>query len=138
MKKMKLQVGQGKTCSRCGMAGHRRDGGKCTLKSDDEGAMPRPRWAKAGPSVGRGGKHKGLKNRVWRGASRTVQREAWNPPYTRELSPGRKGRKRIDLRAKSDPIELAEGAGAEVRDRLAELGILRQWKGKTCIKCKHR
>ena len=102
------------------------------MNSDDEAAMPRPRWHRRGrPSVL--GRTKGIKNKVWR--PRPKPREAWDPKYTREMSPGRAGRKRIDLRATTDPLDAWDADAAGVRDLLMDLGILRQWRGATCLRC---
>ena len=65
-------------CSRCGAKGHNRGGGHCLMKSDDEHAMPRPRWlVKKGAKVS---KHRGTKARLWRGSFAPHVRQPWDPP----------------------------------------------------------
>jgi hypothetical protein len=122
-------------CSRCGAGGHRRDGGKCPLNSDDKGAQQRPRWArpKRGPIV-RSIRSRGHK--LWRGASRLPRVvEPWDPPYTREESPGRAKRQRMDRRASTDLIEMIVNGQTRIRGSMIKLGLLHDWRGERCLAC---
>ena len=123
--------GQVKTCSRCGQQGHRRDGGHCPLTDSSVGVAPPPRW------VGQSKLRKTMKllrRCLWRGA-RVHRREPWDPPYVREISPGKAKRKRFTCRAKLDATALIAEGSKQCFKALVHSGILRRWAGTVCLKC---
>ena len=72
---------------------------------------------------------------LWRGARLQRPREAWDPPYTREVSPGKKARKRVDKRATTDFMAIISQGDKAARDEMIRVGILHKWQGETCLKC---
>ena len=54
---------------------------------------------------------------------------AWRVPYTRELSPGRLQRVRIDRRCVEKPQAVLESDEGVAYGRLLEAGFARQWPG---------
>ena len=72
---------------------------------------------------------------IWRGVRRQRPKEPWDPPYTREVSPGKAARKRVDRRASTDILPVLANGDRAAQDELIRLGILRRWEGKTCLKC---
>ena len=61
---------------------------------------------------------------------------AWNPPYTREVSPGRQARDaRIDLRSLEKPHAVLDADDDAAKAALIRLGFVRDWRGQPCLRC---
>ena len=73
----------------------------------------------------------------WFAKRPVVEREPWNPGYTRTVSPGRASQKRFERRRETDPHEVLDRADNEAaaREALIELGVIPSWTGKKCTKC---